>query len=68
MHWLRWAVNTFKSASIDFKDWDLINGKRLCELNHDEFKVNVQGWSERFNRRGLVHQGELVKQERRSNK
>jgi hypothetical protein len=43
MHWLRWAVNTFKSASIDFKDWDLINGKRLCELNHDEFKVNVQG-------------------------
>jgi GA-binding protein transcription factor alpha len=41
MHWLRWAVNTFKSATIDFKDWETVNGKRLCELTHEDFKEKV---------------------------
>jgi Sterile alpha motif (SAM)/Pointed domain len=39
MHWLRWAVKTFTSASIEPRDWEAVNGRRLCELSHDEFKV-----------------------------
>ncbi len=41
MHWLRWAVNTFKSIAIDFKDWENVNGMRLCELTHEDFKEKV---------------------------
>lgn len=41
LHWLRWAVNTFKTASIHLKDWEAVTGRRLCELSHEEFKLKV---------------------------
>merc|ERR1719312_1893258 len=40
MHWLRWALNTFKSASIDPADW-LMSGDELCSISHEQFKSRV---------------------------
>lgn len=40
-HWLRWAVTTFKTASIQLKDWSNINGMQLCDLSHSDFKKKV---------------------------
>merc|ERR1719209_2496987 len=40
MHWLRWALNTFRSASIDPADW-LMSGSALCSITHEQFKSRV---------------------------
>jgi len=40
LHWLRWALNTFRSASIDPADWQ-ISGASLCSITHDQFKQKV---------------------------
>jgi len=40
MHWLRWAINTFKSASIDPADW-ILSGEELCSISHEQFKNKV---------------------------
>jgi len=40
MHWLRWALNTFKSASIDPADW-LMSGDELCSISQEQFKSKV---------------------------
>lgn len=40
MHWLRWALNTFRSASIDPADW-LMSGSSLCSITHEQFKSRV---------------------------
>ena len=40
-HWLRWAVTTFKTASIQLKDWSSITGMQLCDLSHSDFKKKV---------------------------
>ena len=41
-HWLNWALNTFNISSINLKDWSSINGSKLCELSHNEFKRMVK--------------------------
>jgi len=40
-HWLRWAMKTFSSASIDPADWNMA-GAELCEMTQDQFKLKVQ--------------------------
>jgi len=40
LHWLRWALNTFKTASIDPADWQM-SGASLCSITHDQFKAKV---------------------------
>ena len=40
MHWLRWALNTFKTASIDPADW-LMSGEELCSISQEQFKSKV---------------------------
>ena len=40
MHWLRWALNTFKSASIDPADW-IMSGQELCSISQEQFKSKV---------------------------
>ena len=40
-HWLRWAMNTFSSASIDPVDWNMA-GEELCEITQEQFKLKVQ--------------------------
>jgi GA-binding protein transcription factor alpha len=40
MHWLRWALNTFCSASIKPADW-LMSDLALCAITHDQFKGRV---------------------------
>merc|ERR1719357_322466 len=40
MHWLRWALNTFRSASIDPADWQM-SGSALCSITHEQFKTRV---------------------------
>ena len=40
MHWLRWALNTFKSASIDPADW-IMSGEELCSISQEQFKSKV---------------------------
>ena len=40
MHWLRWALNTFKSASIDPADW-IMSGEDLCSISQEQFKTKV---------------------------
>jgi len=40
LHWLRWALNTFRTASIDPADWQM-NGASLCSITHDQFKAKV---------------------------
>ena len=40
MHWLRWALNTFKSASIDPADW-IMSGEELCSISQEQFKTKV---------------------------
>ena len=40
-HWLRWAMKTFSSASIDPVDWNM-SGSELCETTQDQFKLKVQ--------------------------
>ncbi|XP_058118755.1 DNA-binding protein Ets97D isoform X1 [Anopheles coustani] len=39
-HWIQWAVRTFNLSDIKLQDW-CINGKELCELDQDEFKLKV---------------------------
>ena len=41
-HWLRWALLTFNTASISLKDWVAINGTKLCDMSHNEFKRKVK--------------------------
>jgi GA-binding protein transcription factor alpha len=40
LHWLRWALNTFRTASIDPADWQM-SGASLCSITHDQFKAKV---------------------------
>ena len=40
LHWLRWALNTFRTASIDPADWQM-SGASLCSITHDQFKSKV---------------------------
>ena len=40
-HWLRWAVETFKITSMNLKDWADVNGAKLCDISHSEFKHKV---------------------------
>ncbi|XP_055587110.1 DNA-binding protein Ets97D-like [Uranotaenia lowii] len=39
-HWIQWAVRTFQLTSIKVPDWT-INGKELCEMDHEDFKLKV---------------------------
>ena len=40
MFWLKWAINTFKSASIDPADW-ILSGHQLCSISQQQFKTKV---------------------------
>ena len=40
LHWLRWALNTFKTASIDPAHWQM-SGASLCSITHEQFKSKV---------------------------
>jgi len=40
-YWLRWAVGIFKAASIEINDWVDIDGIKLRDLSHSEFKKLV---------------------------
>ena len=37
-HWLNWASKTFKETSIDNRDWSDIDGGKLCDMSHNDFK------------------------------
>jgi len=41
-HWLRWALLTFNTASISLKDWVAIDGTKLCDMSHNDFKRKVK--------------------------
>ena len=40
MFWLKWALNTFKTASIDPADW-IMSGHQLCSISQPQFKLKV---------------------------
>jgi len=40
-HWLRWASKTFDSASINLADWAVMDGPKLCDISHADFKKKV---------------------------
>lgn len=40
MFWLKWALNTFKTASIDPADW-VMSGHQLCSISQQQFKAKV---------------------------
>ena len=40
MHWLRWAITTFRGAAIDPADW-LMPSAELCSITHEQFRTRV---------------------------
>ena len=40
-HWLRWAEKTFQSANINTSHWVTVDGPRLCDITHAEFRQKV---------------------------
>ena len=40
-YWLRWAITIFSTASIHIKDWTDINGEKLRDMSHSDFKKKV---------------------------
>ena len=40
-HWLRWAARTFQAATINLPDWAAVDGPKLCDISHADFKIKV---------------------------